>query len=313
MQLIVTVLATWFMLLQLTLSGPAAASESKGTSEAAAKIIKDRSLQEAAQAIRENPQWAPRKVVIALPPSLAGSMPDMEAAVRAAAAGVELVVDRSGGWDLDPDLLGGADAIIGFCSKAVLEAADDELLWLHSYTVGVDRCSGLDEELLAGRVFSNSKRLSGPTIAEHSIAMLLSLARGLPAFQRAQIAGQWDRTIAGQDRFGELNGKTLLVVGLGGIGTEVARRAHGLGMRVMATRNSSRTGPDFVDYVGLADELGKLAAQADVIVNALPLTEETEGLFDEGFFAQTKAGAIFISVPSRVKGLELSEQMMWRC
>ncbi len=61
--------------------------------------------------------------------------------------------------------------------------------------------------------------------------------------------------------FGELKGKTLLVAGLGGIGTEIAWRAHGLGMRVIATRSSSRDGPDFVDYVGLPDELNTLAGK----------------------------------------------------
>ena len=67
-------------------------------------------------------------------------------------------------------------------------------------------------------------------------------------------------------------------------------------MRVIATRRSSREGPDFVDYVGLADELLELAAQADVIVNALPLTRETTGIFGREFFAATKPGAYFISI-----------------
>ena len=52
-----------------------------------------------------------------------------------------------------------------------------------------------------------------------------------------------------------VDGKTMLVVGLGGIGSEVAKRAHALGMRVIATRASGRTGPEFVSYVGLPDEL----------------------------------------------------------
>jgi phosphoglycerate dehydrogenase-like enzyme len=91
-------------------------------------------------------------------------------------------------------------------------------------------------------------------------------------------------------------GKTLLVAGLGGIGTEVARRADALGMTVIGTRRSSRDAPDFVEYVGLADELFELAARADFVVNALPLTEETDGLFNADFFATVKPGAIFISV-----------------
>jgi phosphoglycerate dehydrogenase-like enzyme len=67
-------------------------------------------------------------------------------------------------------------------------------------------------------------------------------------------------------------------------------------MRVIATRNSSRNAPDFVDYVGLADELHKLAGEADVIVNALPLTAKTNALFDRRFFAAAKRGSIFISI-----------------
>ena len=72
----------------------------------------------------------------------------------------------------------------------------------------------------------------------------------------------------------------MLVVGLGGIGTEIAWRAHGLGMRVLATRNSSRSGPDYVEYVGLSDELHTLAGKADVVVNALPLTPNSQDLLD---------------------------------
>jgi phosphoglycerate dehydrogenase-like enzyme len=126
--------------------------------------------------------------------------------------------------------------------------------------------------------------------------MLLAISRGLPAYLHSQAENKWDRSRSQQVRFGELKGKTLLVVGLGGIGTEVAWRAHGLGMRITATRNSSRSGPEYVDYVGLADELHKLAGEADVVVNALPLTAGTAGLFDQDFFAAIKPGAIFLSV-----------------
>ena len=93
-----------------------------------------------------------------------------------------------------------------------------------------------------------------------------------------------------------LTGKTLLVVGLGGIGTEVARRAHGIGMKVVATRGSSRTGPDFVSYVGLPEEMPGLARTADVIVNAAPLTTETTGIFNAQFFRSLKPTALFLNV-----------------
>jgi phosphoglycerate dehydrogenase-like enzyme len=94
----------------------------------------------------------------------------------------------------------------------------------------------------------------------------------------------------------ELEGKNLLVIGLGGVGTEVARRAHALGMRVRATRNTGREGPDFVEYVGLANEALPLAEWADVIVNCTPLTPDTRGMFNASFFSAMKPSAYFINV-----------------
>jgi phosphoglycerate dehydrogenase-like enzyme len=94
----------------------------------------------------------------------------------------------------------------------------------------------------------------------------------------------------------ELEGRTVLVVGLGGIGSQAAKRAHGLGMRVVATRGSRREGPDYVEYVGLAGEVNDLAAQADVVINTAPLTERTRGMFDSEFFAAMKPTAYFISI-----------------
>lgn len=259
-------------------------------------IISQLGLRAASTPSSALPGWQPRRVVVSAPPMLDALLPDYAQRLQTAAGDVELVIDRSGSFGVAPELLAGADALIGFCEPANLAAADHRFRWLHNYFVGMDRCAGLSEEQIAGRVFTNGKRLSGPTIAEHSIAMLLSIVRGLPAYGRAQAQNQWQTDLAQQLRFGELQGKTLLVAGLGGIGTEVARRAHGLGMRVIATRNSSRSGPEFVDYVGLADELHKLAGEAHVVVNALPLTAKTRGLFDAEFFKQLPPGAIFISV-----------------
>jgi len=161
----------------------------------------------------------------------------------------------------------------------------------------MDSCTGLSEAQIEQTVFTNNQGVYGPTIAEHTIAMMMSLARGLPSYQHAQANNQWNRGLsATASRFGELQGKTVLIVGLGGIGKQIAWRAHGLGMRVIATRNSSRQGPDYVDYVGLADELHKLAGEASVIINALPLTPKTTGLFDKDFFTDAKTGAIFLSI-----------------
>jgi phosphoglycerate dehydrogenase-like enzyme len=278
-------------LASLTLAAAVAAP----ATEEAQRIIQELGLRAASEPISANSGWKPQKVLITAPPMLVAISPEYPEQLRRVAGDIELVIDDSGAFVPDPALLEGVDAVIGLCHPGTVAAASD-LFWLHNYFVGMDRCAGLSDEQVQGRSFTNGKRLSGPAIAEHSIAMMMSLARGLPAYHRAQVESRWDNNLRQQVRFGELKGKTLLVVGLGGIGTEVAWRAHGLGMNVTAIRNSSRSGPEYVSYVGLADELLKLAAEADVVVNALPLTAKTEGVFDRAFFAAVKPGALFISV-----------------
>ena len=281
--------------LLLSLISPLALTE-VAPEPAATAIIEELGLRESQTAMSDNPRWKPRKVVVASPQRFAALLPDYEARISRAAGDLEVVFDRSGNWAMSDEQLSGVDAVISLCTPQTLANADANLLWLHNYSVGMDRCQGLTETQKDEVVFTNNKRLSGPTIAEHTIAMLMSLSRGIPSYTQAQVKNEWDTSPAQLQRFGELKGKTLLVVGLGGIGTEIAWRAHGLGMRVIATRNSSRTGPDYVDYVGLSDELNTLAGEADVVANALPLTPKTAGVFDKAFFGALKPGAIFLSV-----------------
>lgn len=188
-----------------------------------------------------------------------------------------------------------ADAIIGACDPALIDAAKNAV-WVQVFSAGVDLCAPL-EAVASGRVvLTNMQKMSSPVLAEHAITMAMSLARGLVTHGKAMSGGRWLRRDPINDPIREIAGSTMLVVGLGGIGTEVARRGKALGMRVIATRRSSRDGPDFVDHVGLSEELLQLAAEADFIVNALPLTTETAGLLDAGFFAAAKQGAFFVSI-----------------
>jgi len=187
------------------------------------------------------------------------------------------------------------DAIIGFCDAELIAAAA-KLVWVQIYWAGAESCLSVERVGSGDVLMSNMQKMSSPVIAEHAIAMMLSLARQIPQF--VHVMGDDDRQ--GQDEIAAgmmpVAGKRLLVLGLGGIGTETARLGAALGMRVSGTRNSSRDGPEFVEYVGLSHELHDLAAQADVIVNALPLTSGTKDLLDGEFFAAVKPGAIFINV-----------------
>lgn len=189
----------------------------------------------------------------------------------------------------------GADAIIGWCSERVIAAATDAI-WAQISGAGAERCMSTERIANGSVVLTNMQKMSSPVIAEHVIALTLGLARHLPHYAKKMPSGEWRRSTDITDSMQSIAGKTMLVVGLGGIGTEVARRAAALDMRVIGTRRSSREGPEFVDYVGLSNELLELAAEADFIVVTLPLTAETVGLLDKEFFYAAKRGAHLINV-----------------
>jgi len=266
-------------------ASPAVNGES--LAEAARPVIERLGLREATVALRDSGDWtAPRKIVV---------RGDAEriAWLQPAAPGVELVA--AGTHEQAVAAVVGAQGLMGFCSADIL-AAGAELRWLQLPYAGAESCVSLPALRERDILVTNAQRVYGPEIAEHVMAMILAFTRGLDRYIPAQQAGDWDRDLVPEERLWELEDKTLLVVGLGGIGTEVARLGHAMGMTVLATRNSSRAGPSFVDYVGLADELPSLTPRADVIVNAAPLTPATTGLFDEAFFSAMKPTAYFINV-----------------
>ncbi len=188
-----------------------------------------------------------------------------------------------------------AVAIIGWCDDGQMDAASG-LAWVQIGAAGAERCVGKAKIASGDVILTNGQKMASPMIGEHAIGMAMALSRNLPLFARAMPSGEWARTQEATAGMQSLAGKRLLVVGLGGIGTQAARVGAGLGMRVTGTRNSSREGPEFVEYVGLADEVLELAAQADVVVNALPLTDSTRGLMDAEFFDALKPGALFVNV-----------------
>lgn len=187
------------------------------------------------------------------------------------------------------------EVIIGSC-PADLVRDSASLVWVQIFSAGAERCLAVDR-LRSGEVLlTNGQKMSSHAIGEHAVAMALSLARGLVRYGKEMQGGEWDPEYARSGAMYSVSGKTLLVIGLGGIGNAAAKRAKALGMRVIATRNSSRKGPSYVDYVGLSDEVGKLASEADIVINALPLTTSTKGLVDAELIAQFKPGAFFINV-----------------
>lgn len=253
---------------------------------APAAVIERYGLEEAATPVREHPGWRkPQRILVT------GMGAQLAPQLREAAPDVEFIVMKPG--ELAPQAAD-VDAVLGLCTPELLEAGKS-IRWIQLFYAGVERCLAIPAIRERNILVTNMQRIGAPIIAEHVIAMTMAFTRGLDLYIPAQANKEW-RRIAPPGRMSVVKGKTMLVVGLGGIGTETARRAHALGMRVIATRASGRTGPEFVSYVGLSDELHKLAREADVIVNTVPLTPQTTGMFDAKFFAQMKPSAYFINV-----------------
>lgn len=278
----------------LSAASAAAQSDSSGCDalcQSAAELVQRFELREGAVPVRERAGWTrPKKIVVADVP--------LADYLREAVPGVEIVgVPGLRNYAGMAEVVGGADALIGLCTPEIV-ARGTNLKWIQLLNAGADSCATIPAVAQRNILVTNLQRIQGPHMAEHAMAMMLSLARALPVYAAEQNAGAFTRGFRETrgERPIEIEGKTLLVVGLGGIGTEVARRAHGLGMHVIATRNSARVGPDYVEYVGLADEYRTLAARADVVVNSTPLTPETRGMFDAQFFAAMKDGAYFINI-----------------
>ncbi len=250
-------------------------------------FVEEMDLSEGAVPVGERPGWVQLE-------RIATHIPPLIAPLSEAFPGIEVVrvSDRADQEEVVP----GVQAYLGICGPRLLETLPD-LRWVGLASAGLDDCDPIADELVErGVVVTNMRRVHARQIAEHAIAMALSFVRDLNRYTREQASGEWTRFGAPSANLEQLEDKTMLVVGLGGIGTETARRAHALDMRVVATRNSRREGPDYVDYVGLSHELLELAAEADVIVNATPLTPETREVFDAEFFRTMKESAYFINV-----------------
>ena len=254
--------------------------------DAPAGVIEHYGLEQAEKPVSERPGWhKPKRILV-------GSfIPGVAEALQAAAPGAEVVVANPA--DIAKQAAG-ADVVIGFCTPEVL-AAGKSIRWIQLVTAGVENCVSIPAVRERDILVTNMQRIGGPIIAEHVMGMVLAFTRGIDIYVAAQPRAEWRRSTP-PGRMEVIDGKTMLVVGLGGIGSEVAKRAHALGMKVVATRASSRTGPDFVSYVGLPDELPKLASEADFVVNTAPLTPQTTGIFDAAFFAKMKPTAYFINV-----------------
>jgi phosphoglycerate dehydrogenase-like enzyme len=149
-------------------------------------------------------------------------------------------------------------------------------------------------ELVASPVtLTNARGLYSDVIADHVFSFVLAFGRDLPRLLRAQQERRWLRE--SEVKTFQLQGLTAGIVGFGGIGAEVARRAQCVGMDVMAVDPAPHGEVEGVEVWG-QERLNELLGRSDFVIVCAPETPETRGLFDADRFAQMKRGARFINV-----------------
>ncbi|ARN74492.1 D-2-hydroxyacid dehydrogenase [Oceanicoccus sagamiensis] len=264
-------------------------------SSKAEQLIKTFKLQESDQPSSQHPRWKkPDSITVVIPPQFGPIAKPLVGSLKAVAGDIPLNTYIPNPKQAAPAFLQKSEVVFAFCSKDLLNQLP-QLTWMQIYSSGSEGCTATAGLNKTDFLLTNTRKMAAPAIAEHAIALTMALSRSLAVYQRQQLEGQWQRQAQSLSD-NEVGGKTMLILGLGGIGNEVAKRANALGMRVIATRNSSRSGPDYVDKVGLASDMHQLAKEADYVVNALPLTEQTKGSIDQSFFNAMKKGSRYISV-----------------
>ena len=209
--------------------------------------------------------------------------------IRAAADGVSLMEFDSEGEALEamPEV----DVVLGGVTPELFRRAD-RLRWVQTGGAGAD--GTLFPEFVESDVLlTSAKGTVGVHLAEHAMALLLGLTRGIAHAVRKH---GWDQRMPIRDASWELMDRTMGVVGLGGTGLHLAALAGGFGMRVIAVDPEDVALPAQVESCWKMDRFHDLLRESDVVGVCAPLTPETEGMFDRAAFAAMQGHALLINV-----------------
>ncbi|MFB3923722.1 MAG: D-2-hydroxyacid dehydrogenase [Terriglobia bacterium] len=209
--------------------------------------------------------------------------------VRGVSSGVELAFANSAS-DFRRELEN-AQAIYGDFSREDLKTAK-QLRWIQWTAAGVEHI--LYPELVESPiVLTNMQRIYAPCISETAIGFMLALAHGINRYSLQTQERRWSPLPGLFD----ISGMTAGIVGLGGIGSEIARRAHfGFNMKILAVDPKPIPKPDFVAELHSVEWLPQMAGQVDFLVSSAPHTPLSEGMFNESVFRAMKKSAFFINM-----------------
>lgn len=183
------------------------------------------------------------------------------------------------------------DILFGDFNRSLFDAAR-QLKWVQVLGAGVD---GLlfPEFVESDVVLLSAKGYVGPHLADQTWALILGLIRGVG---RAVRERTWENRWSIRGETWELADRTLGIVGLGGTGIDVAKRAQGFDMRVIAVDPEDVDAPSFVHEVWKMNRFYDLLAESDIVSICAPLTDETHGMFDDEAFRHMKPSALLINV-----------------
>ena len=211
--------------------------------------------------------------------------------IRAVSKNIDLQIMT----DPNSAAFGEAEVIIGNVEPLILQRAK-KLKWVQVLHAGVEN---MPREMIEHPlVLTNMQRVFAPVIAESAIALLLSLTRGLVQFAIPNFGQKkWVRNPPDNIKLNDLYNKTIGIVGMGGIGSETARRLHyGFNMRVLATDAKPMHKPDFVEELHDPSWFMEMVSKVDVLMSAAPLTKETKEMFNDQVFSKMKPHAYFINM-----------------
>lgn len=175
-------------------------------------------------------------------------------------------------------------------AEAFMKDSKNNVKWVQTASAGIDY---LPLELLEekGIQLTNSSGIHAHGIAESIFGMLLNYTRGIGQAVRAQEKAEWIHV----DRLFELNHKKMMIVGTGEIGQQAGKLAKAFGMKTIGINRSGRHA-DYMDEQHTQEELAEVINKADIVVNILPLTDQTNQIFGKNLFEKMKKDSIFINV-----------------
>ena len=209
--------------------------------------------------------------------------------IRAVSDDLELMQFDSEGEVLEA--MSDVDVIFGRLTPDMFDRAE-RLRWVQSDGAGVDTMLYPDF-VESDVVLTSAKGTVGTHLADHAMALLLGLARGISHAVRVP---DWDQRMPIRRKSLELTGRTMGIVGLGGTGRELASRAHGFGMRIIAVDPEDVPVPETVEACWRMDRFHDLLSESDFVAICAPLTAESWGMFDRAAFEKMQHHALLINV-----------------